>query len=60
MSIFAVESVRGVGNFAEFMAIACSCARVGRGWVPLGGGTRAGSADDALSADCSARHCRIG
>ena len=60
MSILAVVSVRGVGNLAAPMALACSRARVGRGRVPLGGGTRSGAAAAALSADCSARHFRLG
>ena len=40
------------------MALACSPARAGCGRVPLGGATRAESAAAALSADCSACHCR--
>ena len=42
------------------MALACSRARVGRGRVPLDGGTMDEAAASALSADCSAHHCRLG
>ena len=58
-SILTVESVRGVGTLAAPMILACSCARVGRGRVPLGGGTMAGASAATLSADCSALHCRL-
>ena len=49
-----------MGILAAPMALACPRSRVGRGHVPLGGATRAGAAAAALSADCSARHCRPG
>ena len=62
MSILDVERVRGrgVGTLAAPMALACSHTRVGRGRVPLGGKTRSAAAAAALSADCSARHFRLG
>ena len=60
MSILAFESIRGVGILATPMALAWSCSRAGRGRVLPSGATKAGSASAALSADCSARHCRPG
>ena len=60
VSILGFESVKGVGILEAPMALAFHRSRDSRRRVPLDGATTAEAADDALSADFSARHCRPG